>query len=85
MLNKGGQLWWFIEKEEQKEIRCYYFGFSQFEIGMFRICRKIAKPEARKVEPDRLELAQEAKAWSVLVWMSVAVFFSWENLKVIFF
>lgn len=55
----------------------------QFEVGMFRICRKkIAKLEAGKAEPARLQLAQEAKAWSVDF---IGYSLSWEALRVIFF
>lgn len=42
---------------------CCYFGLSQFEIGMFRICcKEIAKLEARKAEPARLQLVQGGQA-----------------------
>lgn len=65
--------------------RLLLFGFSQFEVGMFRICRKeIAKLEARKAEPARLQRAQEAKASSVFVWISLAFSFLGE-LKGYFF
>lgn len=59
------------------------FGFSQCEVGMFRICRKkIAELEAGKAEPARLQLAQEATAWSVDF---VGCSPSWETVRVIFF
>lgn len=74
MSNKGMRFWWFIEKEEQKEMCCCSSGLSQFETGVFRVCRKkIAKLEARKAEPDGLQLAQAAEAWSVPVRISLAL------------
>lgn len=70
------RFWWFIEEEEQEEMCCCYFGLSQFEIGMFRICRKkIAELEAGKAELARLQRTQEATLSSVSVWLSLAVLF----------
>lgn len=86
MSNKGIRFWWFIEKEKQKEMCCCHFGLSPFEIGMFRIClKKIAKLEARKAEPARLRLMQEAKAEFCLDVDFIACSPSWKNLRVIFF
>ena len=86
MSNKGIRFWWFIEKEEPKEMCCCYFGLSQFETGMFRIClKKIAKLEARKAEPARLQLVQEAKAQFCLNVDRIGCSLSWKNLRVIFF
>lgn len=86
MSNKGIRVWWFIEKKKQKEMCCCYFGLSPFEIGMFRICPKeIAKLEARKAEPARLRLTQEAKAEFCLDVDFIACSPSWKNLRVIFF
>ena len=86
MSNKAIRFWWFIEKEKKKEMCCCYFGLSPFEIGMFRICpKKIAKLEARKAEPARLRLTQEAKAEFCLDVDFIACSASWKNLRVIFF
>lgn len=79
------RFWGFIEKEEQEEMCCCHFGFSQFETGMFRVwCKKIAKLEARKAEPARLWLEQEAKASFCLRGELIGCSLSWENSGLFF-